>query len=316
MNNQVFAQAMNALAERRRANEREEERRRQEVLAKCPEIGQVMEARREAVLKTVYSAFALPAEEGLDKKVEAWNARIKTLLVQNGFAPDYLDPIFTCPHCEDTGYVGEGKKRLCTCVQALYASLLDGMEDSGQETFEHFDLNVFPEEAVSADGVTQRRMMEKYRDYCLRYADALPHPEKKTLLLYGGSGLGKTYLLRCIHARARQRDVPSLCVTANQLIRTARKAIFSREQEEMDAFYDTDLLLVDDLGTEPLIENVTVEELFNLINERQSAGLCTVFSTNLRLTDLKARYTERVLSRLLDQKSCQALHFLGRDIRL
>lgn len=316
MNNQVFAQVMNTLAERRRQNEREEERRRAEVIAKCPEIGQVMDTRREAVMKSVYSAFALPAEEDLPQKVEAWNARIRQLLVQNGYPENYLEPVFQCAFCEDTGYVGTGKKQLCTCAKALYAALLE--QDGSfkeEETFETFDPRRFPETALDAGGETQRGRMLKFRDYCEKYADSLPHPEKKNLLLYGGSGLGKTFLLRCIHARARQRDIPALCLTANQLIRLARKAIFDRAQEDLDALYETDLLLIDDLGTEPLIPNVTVEELFNLINERQNAGLCTVLSTNLSLTDLQARYTERILSRLLDKRACQVLRFLGKDIR-
>ena len=316
MNNQVFAQVMNTLAERRRQDEREEERCRAEVIAKCPEIGQVMDTRREAVMKSVYSAFALPAEEDLPQKVEAWNARIRQLLVQNGYPENYLEPVFQCALCEDTGYVGTGKKQLCTCAKALYAALLE--QDGSfkeEETFETFDPRRFPETALDAGGETQRGRMLKFRDYCEKYADSLPHPEKKNLLLYGGSGLGKTFLLRCIHARARQRDIPALCLTANQLIRIARKAIFDRAQEDLDALYETDLLLIDDLGTEPLIPNVTVEELFNLINERQNAGLCTVLSTNLSLTDLQARYTERILSRLLDKRACQVLRFLGKDIR-
>ena len=74
-------------------------------------------------------------------------------------------------------------------------------------------------------------------------------------------------------------------------------------------------MLLDDLGTEPLIENVTVEELFNLINERQNARKCTVLSTNLTLNEIKTRYTERILSRLRDAHACQTLQFLGRDIR-
>lgn len=317
MNNQVFQQVMNALAERRRQNETEEARRRREAAAACPEIGEIMEARRTAVMKSVYSAFAAPAEENLPERVEQWNARIKALLKESGFSEDYLDPVFTCPLCQDTGYTGSGKKTMCSCARALYAGLLETAGDFEEEqTFARFDLSRFPDDRpVDKKGRTQRGQMAVFRDYCQAYADALPHPEKKTLLFYGGSGLGKTYLLRCIHARARERDIPALCVTANQLIRTARKAIFSREQEEMDALYETALLLIDDLGTEPLIENITVEELFNILNERQNAGLCTVISTNLSLADLQKRYTERIISRLLNRQTCQSLHFDGIDIR-
>ena len=133
MNNQVFQQVLNALAERRREDEREEQRRRREVVEKCPEIGQLMDARREAVMKSVYSAFSIAPEEGLAEKVERWNADIKDLLVKSGFSADYLDPVFTCAQCEDTGYIGRGKKTLCSCAKALYASLLEeekGFEDS------------------------------------------------------------------------------------------------------------------------------------------------------------------------------------------
>ncbi|MBQ9299450.1 MAG: ATP-binding protein [Clostridia bacterium] len=317
MNNQVFQQVLNALAQRRHQDEREEERRRLEVIAQCPRIGQLMDARREAVMKSVYSAFAAPAEENLAEKVAQWNADIKALLIRGGFPQDYLDPVFTCPLCEDTGYTGEGKKELCTCARALYAGLLEKESSfESQQDFAHFDLSVFPADVpVDKKGRTQREQLRVFRDYCEAFADALPHPDKKTLLFYGGSGLGKTYLLRCIHERARERDIASLCVTANQLIRTARKAMFSREQEEMDALFETELLLIDDLGTEPLIENVTVEELFNIINERQNAGLCTVISTNLSLENLQSRYTERVISRLLNRQTCQSLHFEGVDIR-
>ena len=324
MNANVLQKVMEQLADQRARNEREEERLRREVLAKCPEIGRVMDARREAVMKSVYSAFAIPADENLTEKVEAWNAQIKALLVQNGFPADYLEPVFHCAQCEDTGYTGSGKKTLCACARAMYTQLLEkegGFER--EQTFENYDPNVFPDTPMddlpdsqaAFRTVSQRRYMEVLRRKCEGYADALPNPPQRTLLLYGGSGLGKTYLLRCIHARAREKGVPALCVTANQFIRTARQAIFQRSQEDLDALYETELLLLDDLGTEPLIENVTVEELFNLINERQNARKCTVLSTNLTLNEIKTRYTERILSRLRDAHACQTLQFLGRDIR-
>ena len=316
MNNQVFQRVLDTLADRRRQNEAEEDRRRAEVIAACPEIGTLMAQRREAVMKSVYTAFAVAPEADLPQRVAAWNDRIKELLVQAGFASDYLDPVSQCPHCGDTGYTGEGKKTLCACARALYAQLMEsevGFE--AEQTFERFDLNVFPDTPIDGEGTTQRQLMAAIRDLCAAYADALPYPPQRTLLLYGGSGLGKTYLLRCIHARAREKGVPALCVTANQLIRTVRRAMYSREQEDRDALYETDLLLIDDLGTEPLIEGVTVEELFNLINERQSEGLCTVLSTNLSLKELQTRYTERVISRLLDKQHCRVLRFRGKDIR-
>lgn len=320
MNNRIMQEVLNTLAEQRAQNEREELRRRAEVVQKCPEIGEVMQKRQDAVLTSVFSAFRLPPEENLEEKVEGWNKRIRDLLKANGYPENYLEPVCRCAACEDTGFVGKSKKTLCACAQALYAQQL---ERSGafeaKQSFESYDENVFPDTPLPGTQVTQRQYMSIIRRRCEDYANALPFPQHKTLLLYGGSGLGKTFLLRCIHARARDNGVPALCITANQFLRIARTACFSNrpeQQEELDALYDVPLLLIDDLGTEPLLETITVEQLFNLINERQNAGLCTVLSTNLSLSDIKKRYTERIYSRLRDKSACQALEFLGQDIRL
>lgn len=317
MDNRIMQEVLNALSEQRAKNEREEMRRRQEVIGKCPEIGEVMAKRQQTVLASIYSAFQLPVEENLEEKVHKWNAEIKLLLKQNGYPEDYLEPVCQCSKCEDTGYVGEGKKTLCDCARNLYAQLMEkGGVFEEEQSFEAYDETTFPETLLPGTEVTQRQYMNVIRRRCEDYANALPHPAQRTLLLYGGSGLGKTYLLRAIHARARENNVPAICLTANAFLRTAREAYFSRDQQALDALYETELLLIDDLGTEPMLENITVEQLFNLINERQNARLCTVLSTNLTLTELKARYTERVLSRLLDKRSCLALHFLGEDVRL
>ncbi|MBQ1946602.1 MAG: ATP-binding protein [Clostridia bacterium] len=317
MDNRIMQQVLEALSEQRAKNEREELRRRQEVIQKCPAVGEIMMKRQQTVLASIYSAFQLPVEENLEEKVLAWNAEIKLLLKQNGFPENYLEPVCQCEKCEDTGYVGESKKTLCTCAQNLYAKFLEkGGFFEEEQSFEAYNENIFPDTLLPGTDVTQRAYMNVIRRRCEDYANALPVPAQKTLLLYGGSGLGKTYLLRAIHARARENNVPAICLTANSFLRTAREAYFSRDQQALDALYETELLLIDDLGTEPMLENITVEQLFNLINERQNARLCTVLSTNLTLTELKARYTERVLSRLLDKRNCLALHFLGEDIRL
>ena len=41
-----------------------------------------------------------------------------------------------------------------------------------------------------------------------------------------------------------------------------------------------------------------------------------VISTNLTMKDLKARYSERIASRLLDSGLCRVIQIRGADIRL
>ena len=112
--------------------------------------------------------------------------------------------------------------------------------------------------------------------------------------------------------RAREKGVPALCVTANQFIRTARQAIFQRSQEDLDALYETELLLLDDLGTE-FVTPYFITTFYSLLNNRLGAGLPTIVTTNI--TDgslLEKRYTEKISSRL---SAFVPFNFVGEDIR-
>ena len=75
------------------------------------------------------------------------------------------------------------------------------------------------------------------------------------------------------------------------------------------------MLLIDDLGTEPMMRNITVEYLFTLLNERAAAKRHTVVATNLTPTQLRERYGERVASRLLDKTCTAPVLFTGKDLR-
>ena len=75
------------------------------------------------------------------------------------------------------------------------------------------------------------------------------------------------------------------------------------------------VLMLDDLGSEPLIRNITIEVLFNLINERLIRGRSTVISTNLKLEELRERYTERIVSRISDPATSLVITLEGKDLR-
>ena len=68
------------------------------------------------------------------------------------------------------------------------------------------------------------------------------------------------------------------------------------EEMPLSFLQDAQLLLIDDLGTEPMTQNVTTEYLFDLLNRRIEAGRHTAVATNVE--DLQARYGERISSRL------------------
>lgn len=115
--------------------------------------------------------------------------------------------------------------------------------------------------------------------------------------------------------RLIERDINVLLISAYRMLEVLRKSYFENDQGSSELL-DADVLMIDDLGSEPLMQNVTVEQLFNLLNERQNRNLSTVISTNLDMAKFRERYTERVASRLRDSRCCKVMNLIGRDIRV
>lgn len=106
-----------------------------------------------------------------------------------------------------------------------------------------------------------------------------------------------------------------MLISAFRLLEVARKAYFSGHSDEFDSLMESDVLMIDDLGSEPLFDNVTVTQLFNVLNERMNAGKATVLSSNLTMKEIRERYTERIASRLSDNRSSYEYRFFGSDLR-
>jgi DNA replication protein DnaC len=155
--------------------------------------------------------------------------------------------------------------------------------------------------------------MRAIRTLSEKYADDFPNV-KPFLLLSGGIGLGKTYIAKCLMRRVIEHGHTAAFYTAYRLF-----SLFHRhrlgENVDLDPIFNVPLLVIDDIGTEPMTRNVTVEYFFDLINERLALGLHTVIATNLSFGDINARYGERIHSRLMDTRHSMKIIFEGRDIR-
>ncbi len=319
MDNQALTRVAEEYERLQRENRLEEDRRRQEIARKHPELDRLLTERHQMILRSVRGAFsgAVPADP--EQAMTEYNRKIGDLLAEKGYPRDYLAPVCRCPLCGDTGYVYENAvRRRCGCFQTAY---LKALSDAGRNTqesasFARFDESRFPDMPLPGTDVTQREYMRVVRERCEKYAAGVPEGPVKTLLLHGGSGLGKTFLLNCVGAAAREKGVDTVYTTAYDLLNDLKNAYFSRSGESVQAYFEATLLLIDDLGMEPLMENITVEQIYNLLNARLLRGLYTAVSTNLSREELRARYTERVSSRLLDTRAGMAIHFQGRDIRL
>ena len=77
-------------------------------------------------------------------------------------------------------------------------------------------------------------------------------------------------------------------------------------------YFSSDLLILDDLGTE-MITAYSTSALYTLINTRLTRKKATIISTNCSNEELQKKYTPQILSRIAGEY--QTLPFAGRDIR-
>lgn len=84
----------------------------------------------------------------------------------------------------------------------------------------------------------------------------------------------------------------------------------------IDSILETDLLIIDDLGTESL-NSMKLSELFNIINTRilnlNQKITKTIISTNLNIKDIFNNYEERIGSRIAGYYDIYC--FFGDDLR-
>ena len=93
----------------------------------------------------------------------------------------------------------------------------------------------------------------------------------------------------------------------------------SKEQKDkisyMDKYLAPDVLIIDDLGSEPTYKNVTKEYFYLLLNQRGLDQKITLISTNLLPSNLSDRYGERCFSRIINKAHNLFLKIENDDLR-
>lgn len=315
LDGKLLARARVKLADIHEANLQEQENRLRRIYLRIPEIesidAQLRSHMTELVRLTISRDEKLKARlEALEKENLELQARRTELLVGNGYAEDWLEPIFSCPHCRDTGYI-DGK--ICSCLRRLYNKELTDelgvLLRSGDECFDNFDLSLYGE---------NRFAMEFVFNTCRAYANEFSQ-SSMNMLFQGGTGLGKTFLSACI-ARVVAEKGFSVCYdTAVSALEAFEMRKFARDIEAADKasvkvsrMLDCDLMILDDLGTE-MTTSVSVSALYTLINTRLVNGKTTIISTNLTDDELRRHYTPQICSRIDGEFT--KLPFVGQDIR-
>ena len=308
-------------ARQRAEDERELEARVARVCAADPQIARLRRESADLALGAIRSILAQQTPEERQAVADDMKRRgreihdeIQRRLKAAGLPEDALAPRWRCDRCRDTGYVGEAPARFCECFEARLRLRQheDGtMAGVDRENFGAFDENLIPE----ADG--QRAQLLLARKLCEQYADSFPDTRYRNILLSGAGGLGKTFLLNCVFERVVARGYSAVRITSFRMFEAMRRQHVGNDPDYdgFSALIEAPLLLIDDLGAEPMMRNITVEYLFTLLNERMAARRHTFIASNLSPSQLQERYGERVTSRLLDRASCAAVQLKGKDLR-
>ena len=293
------------------------EERRKEAFIRVPRL---LEIDQEVAALSARKARSLlqgesDTVEDLKKDVAALAQERRTLLRSNGFSVDYLEPHYFCPLCQDTGYV-DGQK--CSCFKKSEVELLytqsNLKEILKKENFEHFSFDWYSDTMKNeATGLTERETARRAYDIARGFVRNFDS-SFENLFLYGDTGVGKTFLSHCIAHDLLESAHCVMYFSAFDLFELLADSKFSRDKTEGQEFvFDSDLLIIDDLGTE-LTNSFVSSQLFLCINERIMRRKSTIISTNLKLENFSDTYSERTFSRIASNYRMVKLE--GKDIRI
>ncbi len=311
LSNSQYDMIMREYEDRQTRNRHQTEERTAEVYAKVEGYRELSES-----IATISVSQGKKLLNGDEHALEELRSSIRNLvsmkeqlLTGAGYPANYLDPVYICPDCKDTGYIDGAK---CHCFKQAEIDLLyeqSGIHDMLQK--ENFD--VLSYEYYEGEALEQfQNTVNKCRNFIKNF-DSDYH----NLFFYGTVGSGKSFLSSCVAKELLDSSHSVVYFSAIGLFETLSRNMFDyKSKDEVLRFhenlYGCDLLIIDDLGTE-YTNNVVASALFSLLNERHLYQKSTIISTNLSLEDLRNRYSDRILSRITTQYIlCK---FSGPDIR-
>jgi DNA replication protein DnaC len=262
-------------------------------------------------------------------KISLLKLEKESLLLEAGYSKNFLEQEFTCQLCNDTGYIQgiEGTQR-CSCLKQqlifhIYKN--SNLKLTETENFSAFDESLYPDsvnESKYGLNVSPRDNILNLKNICTQFIENFDSIDQKNLFFSGPTGVGKTFMSNCIASEIIKSGKTVLYQTAPLLFNTINEfklKAFNEEGYEDTGYrsiFETELLIIDDLGTESQTSS-RYAELLNILNTRFMNNLTkpckTIISTNIGAKQLNDYYTERVMSRIVG--SFEMLRFVGLDIR-
>ena len=237
LKNSQYQEIMRLYDEKQARQRRLLEQRRSEIYEAFPEY-----ARLEDEITGLWASGARAAARRasgslageISEKVRRLSGLQKQILTAAGYPEDYLEMQYDCPICRDTGFVGSRK---CRCFTAAEAKLLQRQSNIQavleKENFDTFRLEYYSDQEDPALGISPRENMRTVLNVCRQFIRDFDE-KGGSLLLYGDTGVGKTFLINCITKELLDSSHSCIYLTAPQLIKIMERSAFRRDTEADD----------------------------------------------------------------------------------
>jgi DNA replication protein DnaC len=244
----------------------------------------------------------------LKEKYEEAEKNFLSYLSSKNLKPEELLPQYACKKCGDTGFV---RGRLCECVRQLaYKTLKNNCRAliTSIDDFTKIDYTFVPE--------ASRAAYKGAADILDRFLHRNGQSRISVIGLSGKQGTGKTFLLSVL-ANAMMKSCATVLfynsVQLNEIFLRYHLAPVEEKEDIFEPLTEADFLVIDDLGAENLIKNVTETYLYELLVFR--ADKLTGFTSNMNAIQLLERYGHRIASRLCSKENSFIIHLDGKDLR-
>lgn len=295
MRNKILEKAKKVIADRRFYAEKEA----QEYKVKALENAEFKQAYNKYISLVIDNA-----RNGLGETEESISAKKEYEKLLNKDYP-YIEPNHFCKKCEDSGFT-DGK--YCDCLIEEINKLLReesgflSLEDFAETRFDVFDNKEF-----------MQKLYEKMAKWCYSAFD------KTLVFISGQTGVGKTHLMKCMANELIKRHKVVTLTSSFAMHQDFVKSYACRDLDEKQAlvekYLNAEVLFIDDLGTELRQPNITINFLYQVLNERKLKKLPTVITTNLDLAEINDYYDERIQTRITDKSTSICVYIEGEDLR-
>ncbi len=275
------------------------------------DIKNIYEERKSLVSKIAREEMSGNSADSLKQRYKELGNKIKKKLEQKKISKEEILPNYFCKVCEDTGRINND---LCKCYKKELEILQyknNNLDVMNLPSFETTKFDKIKEEKQRKQNKALYESIQK-----LLRAEKL---SKNTITIFGNVGTGKTHLMECIAHDAIKKGLHTIYLSFfnfNKKMLGVHCQNTLEKEGALAPYLECDILLLDDMGSENIFKNVTLEYLYLILDERMCKNKLTILTTNLTFEQIREVYDERIFSRIASTQQSQKFQLSGEDLRL